>query len=778
MVYGFRVWWRIVLWTGAAIAGLCIVLAGGVAWLSEGATGERLARGAVVSSPVPAQSVAQRATRQIGVAPEGAAQILFGDLHVHTTYSGDAFLFSLPLFQGEGAHPPADACDFARFCAELDFWSINDHAEYLAPWQWSEIKDSVRECNAVAGDPESPDLVSFLGWEWTQSSPAGMPGSEGPHFGHKNVIFLDTEEEKVPVRPIGAGSEALLESSLPGPAWALIRAGMTLGDLGGDLSPYLDFNRFAGDVRAAGICPSGVPVRELPPDCLEGAPTPDALFGKLDEWNFPSLVIPHGTTWGIHAPPESHLGTQLEPGMNDASRQRLFEVYSGHGNSEVWREMTDTRVGASGEVECAPPSEGYVACCWRAGEIIAERCEVEGLSSSICKARAGSARREFLAAGPGPRNLSVVPGTVPADWLDCGQLPGGFLPALDYRPGMSAQYGLAVRNSEAGADDGAFRFGLIASSDNHKARPGPGYKEMARKSFSDAYGLRQDWLDRISADPQVARAESIPAEEAKLDPRHLDPGTERNASYYYTAGLVAVHAADRSRQAIWDALAMRRVYGTSGPRILLWFDFLDPLEGPTPMGSEVFVPQPEQSPRFRVRAAGSFEQLPGCPDHTLDRLTPERLERLCRGECYHPADRRHPIEAIEVVRIRPQTRPDEDLADLVDDPWKVLECPGGVGVCAVEFEDPDYDGSREFLYYVRALQAPTPVINGNPMQCERDARGRCQKAQLCPAGGPDYDPSDLCLSPARERAWSSPIWLRPDAAALLPKGSPASRGSL
>src|SRR5690606_31879517 len=91
-----------------------------------------------------------------------AKQILFGDLHVHTTFSADAFMMALPILQGEGTHPIADACDYARYCSGVDFWSINDHAESLTPRRWQETRESIRECNARAGDPANPDVVAFL----------------------------------------------------------------------------------------------------------------------------------------------------------------------------------------------------------------------------------------------------------------------------------------------------------------------------------------------------------------------------------------------------------------------------------------------------------------------------------------------------------------------------------------------------------------------------------------------------------------------------------------
>jgi hypothetical protein len=232
---------------------------------------------------------------------------------------------------------------------------------------------------------------------------------------------------------------------------------------------------------------------------------------------------------------------------------------------------------------------------------------------------------------------------------------------------------------------------------------------------------------------------------------------ERGSSFYYTSGLVAVHADARNREAIWHALENRNVYGTSGERILLYFNLLNSKSGILPMGSEAEIDSP---PRFEVRAVGAFEQLPGCPDFVQERLSPKRMERLCLGECYHPSDLRRPIERIEVVRIRKQHSPDEPVGELIEDPWRSFECPASREGCQVSFEDSDWDPSRETVYYVRALQQPTLAIGGDPLRCERDEHGNCVRARACPASGPDFDPDDNCLSPVQERAWSSPIFLR------------------
>jgi hypothetical protein len=231
---------------------------------------------------------------------------------------------------------------------------------------------------------------------------------------------------------------------------------------------------------------------------------------------------------------------------------------------------------------------------------------------------------------------------------------------------------------------------------------------------------------------------------------------ERQASFFMTGGLVAVHAPGRDRDAIWSSLKRREVYGTTGERILLWFDLLNGPDGTAGMGSEVFLDAP---PRFRVLAAGSFKQKPGCPDYAHGALSKERLEYLCRGECYNPSDERHLITRIEVVRVRPQMRAGEPVGTLIEDPWRRFECPRDPAGCVAEFEDPDFPISgRDVTYYVRAVQEPMPGVNSGALRCEYDASGNCVKVHPC-FGDYRTPYDDDCLTQNEERAWSSPIYV-------------------
>jgi len=712
-------------------------------------------RGEILTSEIPSDVVEGRAAAQRAAAVAAGApasgpgkQILFGDLHVHSTFSPDAFVTSMPIMGGEGAMPPALACDFARHCSALDFWSINDHAEGVTPRRWRETVESIRECNASAGDPENPDVVAFLGWEWSQ-----IDWERDKHYGHKNVVFLDDQE--VPARPIAAPRRNLARSPIGKPAQLLL--GFQDWE---NRDYYWSFSDYFDETAATPICEAGVDTRELPTECLELASDPQELFEKLDQWELESIVIPHGSAWGLNTPPGTSFDKQLTPDQHDPRRQKLIEVYSGHGNSEEYRSWRHVTTNADGSLECPMPTEDFLPCCWRAGELIAERCEKAGESAEECEARAAVARANHVEASV--TGHWTVPGAEPEEWLDCGICRDCFNPAMEHRPRVTSQYALAISRPGQGdsGEDLRFRFGFIGSSDIHRSRPGTGYKEFARRGMTEVNGPTAESMAGRMGDHRERIAQSVRYELGVTElGLQVSRPMERQASFFMTGGLVAVHSEGRGRELIWDALKRKEVYGTSGDRILLWFDLLrDGASGPeaVAMGSEV---RSSSKPRFRVRAVGALEQKPGCPDHTGAALSVEELQRICLGECYNPADTRHSIVRIEVVRIRPQQREGESVDPLIEDPWRSFECSGDPVGCTVEFDDPEFAAAkRDTVYYVRAIQEPTPAVNAGGVRCDRSEDGSCLKTNLC-AGGFPTDPADDCLSPNEERAWSSPIFV-------------------
>jgi hypothetical protein len=673
-------------------------------------------------------------------------QILFGDLHVHSTFSFDAFTMSLPMTGGDGAHPVSDACDYARHCSSLDFWSINDHAITLTPRRWSETVDAIRQCNEIAGSETNPDLVTFLGWEWTQ-----VGATPETHYGHKNVIIRGLDDAEIPTRPIAAGAPLGIdvEDALPSP-FLMGAYGLYDRSRGG-----LDFSSYQAELAGVTNCPADVPVRDLPSDCRESAVTPEDLFAKLDDWGFESLVIPHGTTWGFYTPPGSSWDKQLTLGNHDPERQKIVEVFSGHGNSEEYRPFREIVFDSEGNPSCPAPEDGYLPSCWRAGEIIEARCLAENEAAEECAERAAQTRQLFVAADNNG-GTHVVPATEVADWQDAGQCRDCFQPSFNYRPKNSVQYMMALGRDDGQGGPFRFNFGFIAASDNHSARPGTGYKEVARTEFTEQrFGYMIDTPIGFESNPTEYSSEP---EAFEFNPGLNGPlsafEVERAASFFLTGGLAAAHSTGRDRNSVWDAMERKEVYGTSGPRILLWFDLMNAPGGrPLPMGSQITL---VDNPIFQVKAVGSFEQKPGCGDDATSALEPDRLARLCQGECYNPSTVRRLISRIEIIRILPQRTPDEAIVGLVEDPWRVVECDPDPQGCVATFSDESYGrGGRDALYYARAIEAPSAAIAADPLGCRRGDDGRCVQVDPC-FGRPE---SDECLSQTEERAWSSPIFV-------------------
>jgi hypothetical protein len=668
------------------------------------------------------------ALHKFSLKDEDEFQILFGDLHVHTSYSIDAFTLELPMMGLQGIHDSGMACDFARYCANLDFFSFNDHAESLTPEHWQEQQSIINQCN-IPSESGGQDLVVFPGWEWTQ-----VGTTKDNHWGHRNVIFRSTSE--IPPRPIG--------SRHPDSGLGIFNA--TRPAIGARYIDPLNFKRYSDlgwlldTVESIPFCDPTISSKDLPMSCYEFAKTPRELFSKIDEWGFDSIVIPHGTTWGFHVPYNTSWDSRLNEEGHDPSKQILLEIMSGHGNSEEYRNFIAVDEGADGLPICPEFNNNFLPSCQRASELMMDRCQ--DLSDSECEARIKLAKRFTIEAGP--YSNMVFPEAQPEEWLDANQCRDCFKPSFNYRPKQSGQYALAITNFDSN-DFSRYKFGFIASTDDHTARPGTGYKQYERRKMTFSTGVQSPWFDfkYKAEDPNFPEQPSLIAGESQ-------PDSERNSSFTYPGGIVGVHARSRSKEDIWEALKNKRTYGTSGPRMLLWFELLTSNGESLPMGSELTM---IEAPTFKVKAAGSYKQKPGCPSDSVSNLSNERLDYLCAGECYNPSDERYSITRIEVIKITPQEYRGERIADLINDAWKTIECPKNNKICEATFTDNNY--IRDSVYYVRAIQEGIQAINGKQIV---NNNGDMTKIKIC-KGGYQTNLQDDCLYSSEERAWSSPIFI-------------------
>ncbi len=321
--------------------------------------------------------------------------------------------------------------------------------------------------------------------------------------------------------------------------------------------------------------------------------------------------------------------------------------------------------------------------------------------------------------------------------LNCLQLfspvddPNQTFPPLNYVRNALKQ-GL-VEDQALGVNP--FKLGLLGSTDTHNSTPGA-TEEQDFGGYGHL-GLRDH------ANPAFMLARVTPA------------GIEATPG-----GLAVVWAEENSRDALFAAMRRREVYGTSGTRPILRFfggrelnlrcgdpDFVSKAyDGGVPMGGEIGPVRGSHSPRFGVlafRDAGT-PTAPGTP-----------LQRIQIVKGWIDANGQAQEKVFDVAG-------DADNGASVDTSTCATTGSGADSLCAV-WSDPEFDAGQRAFYYARVLENPT--CRWSTYLCN-SAGIDCSNPGSIPSG------YEECCNPAvaktiQERAWSSPIWYRPEGVARV-----------
>jgi hypothetical protein len=235
-----------------------------------------------------------------------------------------------------------------------------------------------------------------------------------------------------------------------------------------------------------------------------------------------------------------------------------------------------------------------------------------------------------------------------------------------------------------------YKFGLVGSTDSHT-----GLVAVEEENF---FG-------------KATNAEPSPGRMA-----HPFAKTENGAFQGYqlvASGYTGVWAEENTREAIWDAMARKEVYGTTGPRILVRFfggwDYTDSdlnsrapafrgYEKGVPMGGDLRQRESDGAPTFMVYA------LRDAVGANLDRI------QIVKGWL----DRKGAThEKVYDVAWSAGRAPGPDGAlppvgntvDIENANWTNTI---GASELATVWTDPEFDPEQPAFYYARVLEIPTP----------------------------------------------------------------------
>jgi hypothetical protein len=270
-----------------------------------------------------------------------------------------------------------------------------------------------------------------------------------------------------------------------------------------------------------------------------------------------------------------------------------------------------------------------------------------------------------------------------------------------------------------------FKFGLVGGADVHS-----GYQGNEEFNFHGGHGNVDD----------------TPAK--RLTPNMTFTGVRGPVPS--SAATTAVWAEENTREAIFDAMKTKEVYGTSGTLIRLRFfggwgydddlvedeDFVEEAyDDGVPMGQDLpDKPRFTRAPTFAVWALKDPES--------------GNLDRVQIIKVWSDVGTGRPVEKIYDVALSDGRSVAEDgsvppVGNTVDLKTATYRNDIGDSELTAVWTDPDFDPTRRAAYYVRVLEIPTPrwstydsVRNNLPL-------------------------TDIVPPTIQERAWSSPIWYTP-----------------
>ncbi len=279
-----------------------------------------------------------------------------------------------------------------------------------------------------------------------------------------------------------------------------------------------------------------------------------------------------------------------------------------------------------------------------------------------------------------------------------------------------------------------FKFGMVGSTDSHTS--------LATIEENNFFGKATP--AEPSADP-ARFYEKITGYAQEPD----GPDITIRSGSSLASGLAAVWATDNTREAIWDAMARKEVYATTGTRMTVrvfagWdFDEADVqrpdfaekgyLRG-VPMGGDLRNAPQGKAPTFVIRALRDVDGA------NLDRIQIVKGWMDSDGELHEQV---YDVLCSDDRGINDKHRCEKPVGNTVDVKNATYTNSIGDALMMAHWKDPAFDPGQHAFYYTRVLEIPTP-------------RWTTYDAAFYKIDLPEgIEPTH------QERAYTSPIWYTP-----------------